>query len=84
MAAKSIGKIIHYFDKIQVAVVKMTGGDLKLGDEVKLISKEGKEFTQEVVSMQIEHANIEIAKKGDEFGLKIEGVPKVPSPIVKV
>jgi len=33
--------------------------------------------------MQIEHADIEIAKKGDEFGVKVEKPVKEPSPITK-
>lgn len=79
-----IAKVTHFYDKISVAVLKMTGGDLKVGDHVKLIDKNGNEFTQNVDSMQIEHADIEIAKKGDEFGLKVEKEPKVPSPVEKV
>lgn len=71
MADKKLGKVTHYYDKIAVAVVKMASGDIKVGDEVKFKDKEGNEFTQKVDSMQIEHTNIEIAKKGDEFGLKV-------------
>jgi len=55
-----------------------------VGDKIKLIDKDGGEFTQTVKSMQIEHADIEIAKKGDEFGLKVEKEPKVPSPVTKI
>lgn len=55
-----------------------------MGDKIKLIDKDGGEFTQTVKSMQIEHADIEIAKKGDEFGLKVEKEPKVPSPVTKI
>ena len=83
MAYKKIGKVNHYYDKIAVAVVKLTGGDLKIGDTVKLIGKDGSEFSQEITSMQIEHANIEIAKKGDEFGLKVEKEVKTGSEVTK-
>ena len=55
-----------------------------MGDKVKLVDKGGGEFTQTVKSMQIEHAAIEIAKKGDEFGLKVEKEPKVPSTVIKI
>jgi len=34
--------------------------------------------------MQIEHAAIDIAKKGDEFGLKVEKEVKSSSEVVKV
>jgi translation elongation factor EF-1alpha len=67
-----VGTVTHYYDKIAVAVIKLASGDIKVGDEIKFQDKEGNEFTQKVDSMQIEHASIDIAKKGDEFGLKVE------------
>jgi len=79
-----VGEITHYYDKIGVAVVKLAGGDLKVGDKVKLTDTTGEEFEQEIKSMQIEHANIEIAKKGDEFGLKVDKSVKDKSAVVKV
>jgi len=57
---------------------------LKVGDTVKLVDKKGETFSQEVKSMQIEHAAIEIAKQGDEFGLKAEKEVKQNSPVLKV
>ena len=79
-----MGEITHYYDKIGVAVVKIAGGDLKVGDKVKLTDSQGEEFEQEITSMQIEHAKIEIAKKGDEFGLKVDKSVKDKSTVVKV
>jgi len=79
-----VGEITHYYDKIQVAVVKLVSGDLKVGDKVKLTNSAGEEFEQEIKSMQIEHAKIEIAKKGDEFGLKVDTPVKAKSDVVKV
>lgn len=84
MANKKVGSVSHYYDKIQVAVVKLTKGDLKIGDSVEFVAKDGSTFTQTVSSMQIEHANIDIAKSGDEFGLKVEKPVKTNSPINKV
>ena len=79
-----MGEITHYYDKIGVAVVKIAGGDLKVGDKVKLTDSQGEEFEQEIKSMQIEHAKIEIAKNGDEFGLKVDTAVKAKSDVVKV
>jgi len=83
IADKKVGVVTHYYDKIAVAVVKMENGDLKVGDEIKLKDKEGNEFTQKIESMQIEHANIDIAKKGDEFGLKVEKEIKPKTEVIK-
>ena len=79
-----MGEITHYYDKIGVAVVTLSSGDLKVGDEVKLTDSAGEEFEQDIKSMQIEHAKIEIAKKGDEFGLKVDKPVKDKSDVVKV
>ena len=84
IADTKIGKISHYYDKIGVAVVKLSKGDLKVGDTVKLTAKDGSEFAQDVNSMQIERAAIDIAKKGDEFGLKVDKEVKTGSDVVKV
>lgn len=83
IADKKIGKISHYYDKIGVAVVKLSKGDLKVGDSLKLVARDGTEFTQEVSSMQIERANIDIAKSGDEFGLKVDKQVKENSQVTK-
>ena len=79
-----MGEITHYYDKIGVAVVTLSSGDLKVGDKVKLTDSAGEEFEQDIKSMQIEHAKIEIAKKGDEFGLKVDKPVKDKSDVVKV
>ena len=79
-----MGEVTHYYDKIQVAVVKLVSGDLKVGDKVRLTDSAGEDVEQEIKSMQIEHAKIEIAKKGDEFGLKVDKSVKDKSAVVKV
>lgn len=84
IADKKVGTITHYYDKIGVAVAKVTKGDIKKGDKVKLVDKEGNEFTQNISSMQIEHADIDIAKAGDEFGMKVEKEVKKQSDVIKV
>lgn len=84
MANKKVGTVSHYYDKIGVAVAKLTRDDLKKGDKIKLVDIDGAEFEQEVSSMQIEHADIDIAKAGDEFGFKVEKKVKKNSDLVKV
>lgn len=69
-----IGKITHYYNKINVAVVSLNAA-LAIGDKVK-ISGHDNEFIQEVTSIQIEHAQIQKAKKGDVIGLKVERLVK--------
>ena len=67
---KLVGKIDHYFDKIQVAAMKLEDS-LKVGDTVR-IEGGSVAFTQQVASMQIEHESVNTAKKGDEVGFKVK------------
>lgn len=69
MAEKEIGKVVHYFDKAMVAVVRLSGG-LKIGDTVKFVYHEN-EFTQTVESMEVEHKKVKSGKKGDEVAIKV-------------
>lgn len=76
MAEKAIGKIVHFYAKIGVGIVELKG-TLKVGEKIKVVSKEGTEkLEQEVTSMQIEHENVESAKKGQVIGLKVDQVVK--------
>lgn len=65
------GKIVHYFDKIGVAVIKVSS-PLKKGDEIRIAGGQETDFTQEIASMQIDHEEIASAKKGDEVGVKVK------------
>lgn len=66
---KALGKIDHYFDNIKVAAMTL-GGVLEIGDVIQI---EGGNLVheQEIVSMQIDHAPVQKAKKGDEIGFKV-------------
>lgn len=66
---KLVGKVSHYFTKIEVAIVDLTDG-LKVGDEVS-IEGPTTSFTQKVKSMQIQHKDVKSAKAGDSIGLKV-------------
>lgn len=68
--AKKIGKVTHYFGKIGVGIVKVSE-PIKIGDKLKFKGATT-DFEQEVSSMQVEHKDIEEAKKGDEVGIKVD------------
>ncbi|MFH1608457.1 MAG: translation elongation factor-like protein [Patescibacteria group bacterium] len=66
---KEIGKVTHYYDKINVAVIKLDG-KLKKGDKIKI--KKGDEEIEEVInSMQIDHKDVDSAKKRDDVAIKL-------------
>lgn len=78
-----IGKVVHYYEKIGVAIIDLDKGKLKEGDEIKF--KAGEEgFTQKVESLQIEHQQVDSVKSGDSFGLKVDKPVKVGTAVYSV
>jgi len=82
MAKDLVGKITHYYGKIGVAVIELSG-DLKDGDIIS-IEKDGEAFEQTVGSMQIEHEKIQAAKAGQAIGMKLDQHAKENSEVFKV
>lgn len=68
---KPIGKVVHFYDKLGVAIVDLQSGGIKVGQEVKF-KKGDSEFTQKVESLQVDHESVDSVKKGDSFGLKVD------------
>ena len=68
---KLIGKVSHYFSKIGVAVIELSGS-LSIGDTVRIVGGEATDFEQTIDSMEMEHEKIEKAKKGDAIGTKVK------------
>lgn len=66
-----IAKVIHYYDKIGVAVVEVLKQPLKVGDTIK-ISGHDNEFKQTVSSLQIEHAQVKQIARGESGALKTD------------
>lgn len=66
-----VGKVTHYFTKIGVAVIEITDGSIKIGDEVR-IKGHTTDFRQKITSMQVEHESVEIAEPGQSIGIKVE------------
>ncbi|MBI2656748.1 hypothetical protein HYX03_03345 [Candidatus Woesearchaeota archaeon] len=65
-----VGKVTHFFTKIGVAVIEITDGSVKSGDEIH-IKGHTTDFRQKVGSMQIEHDKIEMAEPGQSIGVKV-------------
>ena len=69
--AKPIGEVVHYFDHIQVAVIKLSSA-LAVGDSIRIAGGKDTDFEQKVVSMEIDHKLLKKAKKGQEVGMKVK------------
>ncbi|KKS80561.1 MAG: hypothetical protein UV56_C0014G0004 [Candidatus Woesebacteria bacterium GW2011_GWC1_43_10b] len=83
MSSLKIGKVAHYYDKIGVAIIELTG-DLAVGEKIKFARGGEDLFKQDVESMQVEHEKIDSAKKGDIVGLKTNEALKEGAEVYKV
>jgi len=79
---KEIGKITHWYDKINVAVIKLTDA-LKKGDRIK-VKKGTEEIEESVGSLQIDHVDVEKGKKKDEVAVKLSQKAKEGSTVYRV
>lgn len=82
MTDKPIAKVIHWYDKINVAVLDLNG-TLKIGASIKVVRGEN-EFEDKVASMQIDHKEVKSAKKGDEVAVKLSEATKEGALIYKI
>ena len=80
---EEIGKITHYFAKINVGVLEITKGDVHVGDTIH-IKGHTTDYYQKIQSMQVEHAPIELAQQGMEVGLKVESAVREGDLVFKV
>jgi len=67
---EKIGVVEDFFAKISVIAVKLED-DLIVGDKIH-IKGHTTDFIQTVESIRIEHQKVNVAKKGDSVGIKVE------------
>jgi putative protease len=83
MAEQKIGVVTHYFGKIGVAALKITNGELRVGDTIH-VKGHTSDFTPTVDSMQVEHESVEVARTGDEVGMKTAEYVREHDAVLKV
>ena len=66
---KEIGKVTHYFGKINVGIFELKD-ELNVGDTVH-VKGHTTDFKQKIESIQVEHKTVDTAKKGDAVGVKV-------------
>lgn len=71
----TLGKVVNYYSKNQVASIKLMA-DLAVGDKIVIIGNKTGIKTVIVSSMEIENNIVERARKGDFVGIKIPGIRK--------
>ena len=69
MSGVRIGEVIHFYDKISVAVIALAE-PLSVGDTIHILGR-STDFQQPVTSLQVEHEAITEAGPGQEVALKV-------------
>jgi hypothetical protein len=64
-----IGEVAHVFDKIMVAVLRLTKG-IRQGDRLHFLGRHT-DFEEQITSMQIDHKPVEAASAGSEVAVKL-------------
>ncbi len=70
MAEEKIGEVMKFFSKPSVAAVKITAGELRVGDTVRF-NGHTTDFEDTIQSMEIDNKQIEKATAGDYIGVKV-------------
>ena len=70
MAEKRIGEVMKYFAKPSVAAVKITDGEISVGDTIKFTGHTT-DLTMPLDSMEVNNQKVSRAVVGDYIGIKV-------------
>ena len=70
MTEKKVGNVTHYYNNLHVATIKITDGELHVGDLIH-IDGHTSDFTVKIKSMQLDHEPIDVAHEGDIVGVEV-------------
>jgi hypothetical protein len=82
MPEEPLGHVTHYFDRAGVAVISLTGGDLKIGDQIHVTGHS--DFQQTIDSMQVDHQPVDNSGQGSEVAIKLAQPAKPKDKIFKI
>jgi putative protease len=71
MVEEKIGVVEHFFTNINVAAIKITNGNLKVGDTIHIVGAHT-DLKEKVNSMQIDKNPVQSVKSGDAVGIKVK------------
>ena len=71
MVEEKIGIVEHFFTNVSVAAVKITDGELKIGDTIHFVGAHT-DFKQKIETMEINRNPVQTVKPGDDVGIKVK------------
>jgi putative protease len=70
MAEQRIGEVMKFFAKPSVAAVKITAGEIRVGDTLKFTGHTT-DLTMPLDSMEVDNQRVMQARAGDYIGIKV-------------
>ena len=70
MSEEEIGKVTHYFGRINVVAIDLTNGELHVGDKIH-VKGHTSDFTQTIDSMEINHRPVATAIVGESVATRV-------------
>jgi translation elongation factor EF-1alpha len=83
MVEEKIGIVEHFFTHISVAAIKITDGELTIGDTIHFVGAHT-DFTQVIDHMEINRVPVQLAKPGDAIGIKVQDRVREHDSVYKV
>lgn len=83
MAEEKVGEIVKFFAKPSVAAIKITAGELNVGDKIKLVGHTTN-FEEVIQSMEINNQKVAKAVVGDYIGVKVSDRVRPGDEVFKV
>jgi translation elongation factor EF-1alpha len=83
MDEQLIGTVTHYFPRIEVAAVKVTVDELRIGDTIRVLGHTSN-FTQRVHSMEMDYAPVEAASVGDLVAIQVAERARVNDQVYRI
>ena len=83
MKEQEIGYVSKFFGQISVAANEITAGELHVGDKNRIVGPTT-DCIMAIESMQLAHASVESAVKGDSIGVKVGDKARRNDKVVKL
>ena len=82
---EEIGRITHYFAKINVGIIEMTKekGELSIGDTIH-VKGHSTDFFQNIETIEVDHLPVESVKFGDLVGIKVDHTVREKDLVFKI
>jgi putative protease len=69
-SGQEIGSVVHYWDHVNAAAVRIEQGELRVGDTIH-VRGHTTDYYQKIDRMEVDHAPIEIARPGQQIGVHV-------------